>query len=353
MKPSGCVDACPACPHRDLSAEESLQQKECWLRAELAPWGKSIQPIKRPQQRWGYRRKSLLHARLREGAWRFGMVRMRGREEEFIPIPDCPLHHGSVNELFSLASRLTPAAWPLAFGLVSGSSLTLVLKEFRNQARVKELSAWAWPQSSSLFVNWNPVAGKRALDSRQMELVHGRAWGEENGFIYGPGAFRQQIPEMENAALSIATEFMLASPAQRVVDLYSGGGASLKRWLGLGKKTVGVELSGESVTCAIKNAPGAEILRGRVDDRLPQLDTIVQGEPFSLYTNPPRSGHGAKVLQWLQRSAPERIAYLSCHPRSLAGDLAGLTNYEVEAIHPFDFFPQTGQVENLALLKRR
>ena len=50
---------------------------------------------------------------------------------------------------------------------------------------------------------------------------------------------------------------------------------------------------------------------------------------------------------------PERMAYLSCSAGTLSRDLAALTaaGYTVEALTPYDFFPQTRHVEILALLK--
>jgi hypothetical protein len=49
---------------------------------------------------------------------------------------------------------------------------------------------------------------------------------------------------------------------------------------------------------------------------------------------------------------PERLAYLSCSAGTLSRDLTALTaaGYTVEALIPYDFFPQTRHIEILALL---
>jgi 23S rRNA (uracil1939-C5)-methyltransferase len=63
---------------------------------------------------------------------------------------------------------------------------------------------------------------------------------------------------------------------------------------------------------------------------------------------------GPEVNNWILAEKPERIAYLSCHPRSLAADLRALeVAYEIVSLQPFDFFPQTGHAETLALLLRK
>jgi 23S rRNA (uracil1939-C5)-methyltransferase len=49
-----------------------------------------------------------------------------------------------------------------------------------------------------------------------------------------------------------------------------------------------------------------------------------------------------------------RLIYVSCNPESLARDLDRLAThtYRIERIEPFDLFPQTEQVETVALLSR-
>jgi len=55
----------------------------------------------------------------------------------------------------------------------------------------------------------------------------------------------------------------------------------------------------------------------------------------------------------VELSAPKLI-YVSCEPKSLARDLDQLVHagYRVAQLSPFDMFPQTEQVETIALLVR-
>ena len=70
--------------------------------------------------------------------------------------------------------------------------------------------------------------------------------------------------------------------------------------------------------------------------------------------NPSRIGVHRRVIGWLGASQVQRIAYLSCDPRSLARDLEGLTGkgFRLASVQPIDMMPQTAQVEALALLQR-
>jgi 23S rRNA (uracil1939-C5)-methyltransferase len=228
-RPEGCEERCPACPQRDLTREESEIRNNAWLEHELKDWRGELSPILSPSIRWGYRRKVLLHARLLGAEWHFGMIRMRGWEEEFIPIPLCPLHHPSVNKALAHLAPLLPEL-PLVYVLISGRALTLVVKAERKEEWVTVFRQWekGWPLSS-LWVNWHPGAGKRAIDSRRNERIFGEEWIEERGLIHGPSAFRQQIPELEEQALAWATDWL--GQGNVAVDFYSGLGASLARWV--------------------------------------------------------------------------------------------------------------------------
>jgi 23S rRNA (uracil1939-C5)-methyltransferase len=47
-----------------------------------------------------------------------------------------------------------------------------------------------------------------------------------------------------------------------------------------------------------------------------------------------------------------RLAYVSCDPATLARDLQRLmANYRLSAIRAFDLFPQTAQVQTVAILE--
>lgn len=344
MIPNGCVVACPGCKHRELSEADSLAQKQAWAERNLG----RAEPIRGPTERWGYRRKVSLHARWVGCEWAFGMLVRRRREEEFIPIPECPVQAPGVNRILA-ACRALPGELPLAFVQVSAGAVVLVLKQKRSLDSLRLVERYL-PNlgAQAVFVNWHAAAGRRVLSARHMERVWGTDHLHDGELFYGAMAFRQQIPEIESEAHALAEEFLAGAP--RILDLYSGLGTTLARWRRRGIEALGIELVGEACRLAEMNAPGGKLLKGKVEERLAQVDW--RGG-FSVYTNPPRDGHGAEVCAWLEAAAPERIAYLSCNMRSLREDLGRLGSYRAELVQPFDFFPQTEHVEALVLLSRR
>ena len=68
--------------------------------------------------------------------------------------------------------------------------------------------------------------------------------------------------------------------------------------------------------------------------------------------DPPRAG-AREMLPTVARFAPHKVLYISCHPGSLARDLAVLVHehgFTLKAAGVLDMFPHTAHVESLALL---
>jgi 23S rRNA (uracil1939-C5)-methyltransferase len=59
-------------------------------------------------------------------------------------------------------------------------------------------------------------------------------------------------------------------------------------------------------------------------------------------------------MERIQTMATPKIIYVSCNPQSQARDLDRLVHggYAVRSLQPFDMFPQTEEVETVALLEK-
>ncbi|MBI5882090.1 MAG: class I SAM-dependent RNA methyltransferase [Elusimicrobia bacterium] len=361
--PHGCEPACHGCRHRNLSAEESAAQKQAYLAAALAPWMGRLAALEPASRSLGYRERVSLNAVWDgDAGWRFGMVRHRDRRDEFLAIPDCPVHAPRVNAALAALARALPPGpeFPLAFVAVSGAQVTLIVK-----ARSAD-AGWApalgprlgFLGVEGLWLHLHPSAGRRLFCRSGWKLL----WGvprsrDSQGALHGPTAFSQPQAALHGSALDAMNSHLRPGPGAVFVDLYCGIGKGLARAAAAGAACVGVELSGEAVECGQANAPGARVLRGACGLRLPQLDAFLaehRGERRLLAVNPPRGGLEPVVRQWVSSMAPERAAYLSCSAGTLARDLRDLEadGLVVERLLPYDFFPLTHHVEVLALLRK-
>ncbi len=139
-----------------------------------------------------------------------------------------------------------------------------------------------------------------------------------------------------------------------LIDAYCGSGFFAKRLVGIFERVVGIEWNVRSVELARKNAAANETyLEGDVAERLAVALEMDGRSDATVILDPPSQGADDRVLAWLLDRPVARLLYVSCNPATLARDLKRLAGcYRLEHVRPFDMFPQTAEVEVLAVLTR-
>jgi 23S rRNA (uracil1939-C5)-methyltransferase len=138
-----------------------------------------------------------------------------------------------------------------------------------------------------------------------------------------------------------------------VVELFAGAGNLTVALARLGAAVVAVEADEAACEAARAN------LRARgLDARVQSGDASqhpLRPAPHVLVLDPPRTGARA-VAEALSKAprGPRRVLYVSCDPRTLARDVARLTEraFVVSATEVFEMFPHTSHVETLCVLDR-
>lgn len=176
-------------------------------------------------------------------------------------------------------------------------------------------------------------------------------------------------------------------PIKYLIDAYSGSGLftiTLSTLFPGG--SIGIDIAEKSIAFARRNAA----LNGLADGEqatfiaadAPRLfESVSQFDPdeTAVVLDPPRKGCDESFLRQLLVFAPRRVVYVSCNVHTQARDVGVLvrgevggfmkgaagekgeaegddakkkTRYEIESLRGFDFFPQTGHVEGVAILNR-
>lgn len=144
---------------------------------------------------------------------------------------------------------------------------------------------------------------------------------------------------------------------EKVMDAYCGAGILTGQ---IAKKypkckLTGIELVAEAIADAefMKKENGLNNLSFYVGDCGEMIKKV--GESFKadvIILDPPRRG-AASAISAVNESHAKKIIYISCNPSTLARDLLGLTNYDLISVTPYDMFPNTSEVEVLAVLKKK
>ncbi|MBV8257068.1 MAG: 23S rRNA (uracil(1939)-C(5))-methyltransferase RlmD, partial [Actinobacteria bacterium] len=213
-------------------------------------------------------------------------------------------------------------------------------------------------------IHWSVNDTLAEVTNLPTRLLWGEEWIEEElsglRFRVRPNAFLQTNTAMADRLYALAREAAGLTGGETVWDLYCGIG-TIGLSMARDALTVwGIEVSEESVACALENAElngiaNAAFFAGNVGQVTQEL-LERSGPPDVVIVDPPRAGLAGKALRRLGEIGAPRLVYVSCNPTTLAGDVKALREdygYELLKVTPVDMFPHTPHVECVALLERR
>ncbi|KAK0613749.1 S-adenosyl-L-methionine-dependent methyltransferase [Immersiella caudata] len=174
-------------------------------------------------------------------------------------------------------------------------------------------------------------------------------------------------------------------PIRYLIDAYSGSGLfTITQSTLFPGGSIGIDIAEKSINFARDNAKlnglSPSQCRFIAADAPELFKSVSDYDPDEtvVVLDPPRKGCDTSFLQQLLRFAPKRVVYVSCNVHTQARDVGVLVRgevdldvkdkdwegvlvaegkkkkarYEIESIKGFDFFPQTGHVEGVAILNR-
>jgi 23S rRNA (uracil1939-C5)-methyltransferase len=382
--PAPCAHypACGGCRFQDLAYDAQLAAKHAWVEDSLRRIAgiaePPVEPIVAAEELFGYRNKMEYSFAPGPDGPVLGLHRA-GRWDEVLAIAECHLTTPLGNEI-----RNTITAWAReerlpAYdqGTAEGYLRHLVIREGRSTGQalvqlvthererfdrerlIEVLTAFPEVRSIQWTVNDTPAE----VTNLPTQLL----WGEEAieeqfgdlRFRVRSNAFLQTNTRMAERLYEIARAEAGLTGGETVYDLYCGIG-TIGLSLARDALTVwGIEISEESVACAIENAElnaigNAAFFAGNVGQVLRDLRERA-GEPDVVVVDPPRAGLAGKALKRLGELAAPRVVYVSCNPTTLAGDTKRLVEeygYRLVRTRPVDMFPHTPHVESVSLLER-
>ncbi|MDR1789231.1 MAG: class I SAM-dependent RNA methyltransferase [Opitutaceae bacterium] len=142
-----------------------------------------------------------------------------------------------------------------------------------------------------------------------------------------------------------------------LVDAYCGSGLFALTSARAFRRVAGIDVSESGIAFARRNAERGGA--ANVEFRQGDAPAIFAGLDFppgetAVVIDPPRKGCDAGFLAQLFAFGPARVVYVSCEPSTQARDLKKFmeAGYRLEAVQPFDLFPQTRHIECVMTLAR-
>ena len=167
------------------------------------------------------------------------------------------------------------------------------------------------------------------------------------------GSFFQVNTGAAEVLVALVRDYLAPNGDETLVDLYCGVGLFGLALADRVGRLLGVEADSSACADFRVNARGldhVELIEGTAESVVPQLQDPVD----LLVLDPPRTGIGKKTAPQIASLGPQRIAYVSCDPATLARDARTLVNqgYQLVEVQPVDLFPQTFHIELVALFVR-
>lgn len=219
------------------------------------------------------------------------------------------------------------------------------------------------PRIASIVQNMNSGEGNVLLGEANRYLYKSKDLTERFGpfrVTVGPLAFLQVNVAQAVHLYKRAEAILGKSRSQLGLDLYSGIGL-FSLFLSRHTDTImAVEENGSAALEAItsfRRNKAANILQLCSDSTEGFSHCVSElGVPDWVVLNPPRKGCDLGLLRQIQDKSPQKIVYVSCHPQTLARDIAILmkdrNDFVLKSLEPVDMFPQTDHVECLAYIER-
>ncbi len=379
--PCPVYDQCGGCQLMHLNASAQLGWKHDVLVdtfRSIAGLTADIGSVSASPLNQGYRNRGQYPVAFQQGRVVTGFF--AARSHQVVPVEQCLLHDPRVDRMVavvrawagrkrvSIYNEKRHRGWlrhvVVRVAGTSGQLLVALVGRDERGGKLPDLLRRlrrAEPGVAGLVLNVNRDRTNVIMGPEE-RLLWGRAQIEEEllglRFRLSAGSFFQINPQVAEQLFSRVLAF-LAPVDGTVLDAYCGVGVLALALARQGREAIGIEVAAGTVADARRAAKnnhidGAIFHQGRVEQVLPRL--VTDGlRPAAVILDPPRKGCAPEVLTAVAESQAARIAYVSCHPGTLARDLARLfeLGYELEELAAFDMFPHTAHLEVFAGLKRR
>ena len=342
---------------------------------------KTIEPIIKSPQEWGYRNKMEFSFAEEGGKLILGLHKKR-MFNEYCPLPPCYI---ADDEMMNVVNKSIDFA--VSSGLKAYNKRThqgfyrhLVIRRAKHTGQIllniatnaaegvdenfflplinelkTQVTSFYWTINTSMsdVVKADKLILLNGAQSIEEKLIVGKS---EYSFLISPFSFFQTNTFATEKLYQTALDMMECKTTDTVLDLYCGTGTIGLVHAPYVKNVFGVDSNATAIVDASLNSKrnninnigfkAVTVEKWVKEDGLPSFNALI--------LDPPRNGLTNKVIDFIIDKKPAKIVYVSCNPSTLARDLSDLTakaGYKIKRIVPIDMFPQTFHIETVVSLE--
>lgn len=344
---------CGGCQLQHLSIDDQRHYKQHQLMQTLSRQGIKVAHWDAPllASSWAYRRR-VRFVLTTQGAL---ALRARGGQQQVV-VPVCQQLLPELQQLqqqlqADLSNLPCKGIRELELFCVGNTALTLHVDALWRDPYLPAWQTWAEARGLGLYLQplqrqtplqvVVPVALDYALDGLTLSVT--------------PDQFVQPHEQINAAMVQQVVQWLQPTPDSQVLDLFCGMGNFSLPLARQARGVLGLESNPASLALATANAQANDLLQARFamvdlfDDQ-----TLLPRGYDRVVLDPPRDGAQLMCQQLAKRKEVTRIVYVSCHPATLARDVALLQagGFKVSRACLIDQFPQTYHMEAMLLLER-
>lgn len=334
---------CGGCHWQHIDYDRQLEFKQSVVIDQLERIGKFKEPVVKPVRSgpspWNYRAYATFTL-TEDGQYAF----YGDDHRALIPVETCHILHPALLEILDQIDIASEDIHRVKLQVGSAPDDRMIIL-YTNQDAAPEVEV-DFPVSVNLLLGDNEPANLVGSPHVTYTIF-------DRSFRVTAGGFFQANPPIAAMLVEEVLDRLALEGGETVLDLYSGVGL----FTAFIAERAGYVISVESYPPAVNDADAnladlenVDLVEGNVEA---VLDDLVG--PFdAVLVDPPRTGLDKEVIAGLLRLAPPRIVYVSCDPATFARDARRFAEngYRLLDVQPFDMFPQTFHVENVAVLER-
>ncbi len=336
---------CGGCHYQHLPYEKQLEIKTEILIDQLKRIGKienpPVQPMVACPSPWNYRN------HIQFSLDKSGMIGFQApNSNKIIPITECHLPESSINDFWHQL-EFEPESNVERVSLRAGKDDDMMLILESDSPEPPELEIEAEISVAHVYEgNSVVIAGNDNILIRVLD----------RDFKVSAASFFQVNTVMAGKMVERLITQLPITQSTTLLDLYCGVGLFSAFFAPKCGRVIGVESSAsacEDFTANLDEFDNVELYEGAAEEVLAGLVGQI-GNLSYVIVDPPRAGIERHALDAIVHLKPQRIAYVSCDPSTLARDAARLIvgGYKLKEVTPFDLFPQTFHIESISIFEK-